>query len=79
MRTLTWQDLNQIGKYGKHKAWHPDDIVSEYFCGYRRPSRAYPHSYARAAMTYKFSHWLYENKPDVAKLFNLSPFTEDTQ
>ena len=71
MKTLGWDDLMVIGKYGKHKAWHPDDRVQEYFSDIRTPSRTWPHSYARAAQTYKFAYWLLDNRPDIAKHFKL--------
>lgn len=71
MKTLNWDNLKSIGKYGKHKAWHPDDSVQEYFSILRRPTRAYPHSYARAAQTYKFAYWLVENRPEIAQRFKL--------
>ena len=33
---------------------------------YRASSRAWPNSYAKAAMTKKFRKWLAENRPEIA-------------
>jgi hypothetical protein len=70
---LNWNDLKRIGKYGKHKAWYPDESVEDYFVrNIRAPSRAYPYSYARAAQTSKFVNWLFANRPEVAALFKFN-------
>ena len=57
---LTWPDLRAYGKTDAIGRWWPNLAIAEYFKSIRQPSRAYPHSYARAAMTIKFAKWLYE-------------------
>ena len=51
---------------GKGGKWYPVEEVAEYFSGIRAPSHAWPHSYAKAAMTAKFAKWLLANKPELA-------------
>jgi hypothetical protein len=71
--TLNWQDLRSLGTTGAGGGWHPDEDIAGYFKNLRTPSRAWPHSYARAAQTYKFRDWLLQNKPEIARRF----FKED--
>jgi hypothetical protein len=54
----TWQTIRTIGKTDSAGRWYPNADVAEYFRSIRAPSRAYPHSYARAAQTKKFAAWL---------------------
>jgi hypothetical protein len=61
---LRWEDIKKIGYY-KGQQWHPDASIWEYFRSLRRPSHAWPHSYANAARTYKFAKWLKENRPEM--------------
>jgi hypothetical protein len=70
---LNWQDLRSLGTTGAGGGWHPNEDIAEYFKNLRTPSRAWPHSYARAAQTYKFKDWLLQNKPEIAQRF----FKED--
>lgn len=67
MRNLTWNDLNKIGTQDSGKRWYPIAEFREYFENYRAPSRAFPYSYAKAAMTKKFAKWCEENRPDFAQ------------
>ena len=66
MQTLTWQSIRTIGKTDHAGRWYPCDDVVEYFATIRSPSRAWPHSYARAAQTAKFARWLIANRPAIA-------------
>lgn len=67
MRILTWPDLRALGRTDNAGRWYPREDIAEYFAGIRSPSRAWPYSYARAAMTRKFATWLAANKPEIAK------------
>lgn len=66
METLNWQDLRALGTTDKANRWMPREEIAEYFGSIRSPSRAWPHSYARAAMTQKFARWIVANRPDLA-------------
>jgi hypothetical protein len=69
---LNWDDLHKLGmRKGSSKAWYPDESIAEYFINIRTPSNAWPHSYARAAQTYKFRDWLLEKRPEIAKSMGL--------
>lgn len=67
MRVLNWSDLRALGRTDNAGRWYPCDDIAEYFSAIRNPSRAWPHSYARAAMTKKFATWLANHKPEIAK------------
>ena len=67
MKKLDWQSIRLIGKSDKQNRWYPINEVAEYFYPLRAPSGAWPHSYARSAQTIKFSKWLIENRPVIAK------------
>lgn len=60
-------DLRILGKTDSKGRWHPDPQLYEYFRGIRAPSAAWPHSYAKAAMTQKFYKWLKDNHPSYLK------------
>lgn len=62
---LTWQSLREFGKTDSAGRWYPNADIATYFSSIRSPSRAYPHSYARAAMTKKFKTWLTINRPEL--------------
>jgi hypothetical protein len=48
--------------------WYPTHEITEKYCtGYRSPSRAWPHSYAKAVLTTKFAKWAATEHPDFAK------------
>lgn len=64
--TLTWSDLRRLGKTDNANRWFPREEIASYFSSIRYPSRAWPHSYARAAMTKKFARWLSNNHPELA-------------
>jgi len=66
MQTLTWTTIRAIGKSDNANRWHPSADVAEYFRLLRSPSRAWPHSYAKAAQTAKFARWLTVNRPELA-------------
>jgi hypothetical protein len=68
-KQLNWADIKKIGKADGANRWYPCDEVAEYFSNIRSPSRAWPHSYAKAAQTQKFAKWLSENKPEIAAKF----------
>ena len=63
---LTWNTIRSIGKQDSAGRWYPNDDVAPYFVSLRAPSRAWPHSYAKAAQTKKFALWLLANRPDTA-------------
>jgi len=67
MNTLTWSTIRAIGSTDNANRWHPAPDVAEYFRLLRSPSRAWPHSYAKAAQTAKFARWLTVNRPELAK------------
>jgi len=71
MKTLNWQSIRAFGKTDSAGRWYPDADVAEYFAAIRSPSRAWPHSYARAAQTAKFARWLAENRPEQAARFGI--------
>jgi len=71
MKTLDWKSIRAIGKTDGAGRWHPCDDVAEYFAAIRSPSRAWPHSYARAAQTVKFARWLIVNRPAIAERLNI--------
>ena len=66
MNALTWNTIRNIGKQDSAGRWYPAADVAEYFSAIRSPSRAWPHSYARAAQTKKFATWLINNRPELA-------------
>jgi hypothetical protein len=66
MQTLTWTTIRSIGSTDNANRWHPSADVAEYFRPLRSPSRAWPHSYAKAAQTLKFAKWLVINRPELA-------------
>ena len=66
MITLGWSSIRSIGKADSANRWYPCDDVAPYFASLRAPSRAWPHSYAKAAQTKKFAVWLSENRPEIA-------------
>ena len=63
---LTWTTIRSIGKQDNAGRWYPCDDVAPYFVSLRAPSRAWPHSYAKAAQTKKFASWLLVNRPEIA-------------
>ena len=67
MNTLTWTTIRALGKTDNANRWRPVPDVAEYFATIRSPSRAWPHSYAKAAQTQKFAKWLVTNRPALAK------------
>lgn len=69
---LDWSDLHKLGTYKKGGKWYPDERIAEYFRFLRAPSRAYPHSYSKAAQTLKFARWLVEHRPEIARDSRLS-------
>ena len=72
MITLGWNSIRSIGKSDSANRWYPDADVAEYFSRIRSPSRAWPHSYAKAAQTKKFAAWLIENRPEIAARLGLA-------
>ena len=71
LRTLTWSDLRALGRTDNANRWYPNGDIVDYFLSIRSPSRAYPHSYARAAQTKRFAVWLIEHRPDIAASLGL--------
>ncbi len=71
MQTLNWQDLRALGRSDNANRWMPRPDIAEYFSAIRSPSRAWPHSYAKAAQTQKFAKWLLENRPELAAQFKI--------
>jgi hypothetical protein len=72
MKTLNWTTIRAIGASDNANRWHPSADVAEYFRPLRSPSRAWPHSYAKAAQTAKFAKWLIENRPELAKQLEIA-------
>jgi len=66
MNTLNWHTIRHIGRADNANRWQPSAEVAEYFRSIRSPSRAWPHSYAKAAQTPKFAKWLADNRPELA-------------
>jgi len=62
----TWTHLRRLGRTDSAGRWYPSAEIAEYFEGLRAPSRAWPHSYARAAQTAKFAKWLTTQRPEIA-------------
>ena len=75
MKTLTWTSIRAIGRTDSASRWYPSDNVAEYFATIRAPSRAWPHSYAKAAQTQKFARWLSVNRPEIAQRLGLEVAT----
>ena len=71
MKTLKWADLRVIGTTDNGNRWHPNREIASYFDAVRWPSRAWPHSYARAAQTEKFAKWLLANHAQLAEKLGL--------
>jgi len=71
MNTLNWQNLRALGRTDNANRWMPRPDIAEYFSAIRSPSRAWPHSYAKAAQTQKFAKWLLANRPEVAAQFKI--------
>jgi len=65
MKTLTPNDVRRIGTFDNASRWYPDAEIAEYFKSIRSPSRAWPYSYYKAALTGKFYRWLESNKPEI--------------
>ena len=59
--------VKRLGKFDGAGRWYPNGDVAEYFTHIRLPSRAFPYSYYKAAMTKKFCKWLRENQPQYFK------------
>ena len=66
-RELTGSDTARFGKWSSG-IWLPAKEYEEYFQHIRYPSRRWPYSYFKAAMTLKFVKWLRVHRPYV---FNL--------
>ena len=64
--------MRKIGRSDNARRWFPNPDIAEYFSSLRAPSRAWPHSYARAAQTKKFASWLLANRPDIAARLGLT-------
>jgi hypothetical protein len=73
LEKLTWSDLRRLGKSDSAGRWYPSEEVKDYFSHIRSPSRAYPNSYAYAAMTLKFLKWLRKERPELAAKFIKEP------
>ena len=71
MKTLDWKSIRAIGRTDNAGRWYPCEDIVEYFATIRSPSRAWPHSYARAAQTAKFARWLIVNRPTIAERLNI--------
>ena len=71
MKTLNWTSIRAIGRTDNASRWYPCADVAEYFETIRAPSRAWPHSYAKAAQTLKFARWLCVNRPEIAQRLGL--------
>tara|TARA_R110000822_G_scaffold35521_11_gene100094 strand:- start:846 stop:1073 length:228 start_codon:yes stop_codon:yes gene_type:complete len=67
--TLNWQDIRALGRTDSGGRWYPNEDIAEYFNPIRAPSRAWPHSYAKAAQTNKFANWLFANRLELAHKF----------
>lgn len=65
---LTPTHLKELGEFDKASRWYPNKEIAKYFMDIRSPSRAWPFSYYKAALTKKFVKWLKNNRPE---LFNV--------
>ena len=52
-----YSELSELGRFDSAGRWYPTDDIREYFHHLRKPSRAYPFSYMRSALTKKFYKW----------------------
>jgi len=66
-KKLEWADIYRLGKTDNARRWYPMPEIAEYFRSIREPSRAWPWSYAKAALTIKFARWLRDTHPDIAR------------
>ena len=66
VKTLSWPHLRALGRTDNGNRWYPREDIAPYFAPLRAPSRAWPHSYAKAAHTLKFARWLRDNRPALA-------------
>jgi len=70
-KKLDWQDIYKLGKTDNAKRWIPAPKIAPYFISIRAPSRAWPWSYAKAALTLKFAKWLCDTHPELARAHGL--------
>lgn len=70
-KKLEWADLYRLGKTDGARRWYPAPEIESYFRMYRAPSRAWPWSYAKAALTIKFAQWLRTTHPEIARAHGL--------
>lgn len=68
--TLTWADLFTMMTRDNGGRWYVSEgtPAADYITanGYRRPSRAWPHSHSKPLLTRKFAKWLLANHPELA-------------
>lgn len=72
MKKLAWPDIRKIGTIDNGNRWFPIADIKEYFDPLRTPSRAWPHSYAKAAQTVKFAKWCIVYRPVLAARLGLT-------
>lgn len=70
-KTLDWSDLRHFGRQDNAGRWWPKAQFSTYFSHLRRPSRQWPNSYSKSALTQKFARWVVDEFPDLAKVCGL--------
>jgi hypothetical protein len=70
---LEWADIYRLGKTDNARRWTPAPEIADYFRSIRAPSRAWPWSYAKAALTIKFARWLRDTHPELARAHGLLP------
>jgi len=66
---LTGSDADRFGSWS-NGIWLPAKEYEEYFKHIRYPSRRWPYSYFKAAMTLKFVKWLKVHRPYIFDLEN---------
>jgi hypothetical protein len=56
----------------KGRVWKPNaELIAPYFSKIRSPSSAYPHSWYRAAITFKFRNWYLVRYQEVFRISDL--------
>lgn len=68
-QNLSWHDIRRLGHTDRAGRWIPCAQIAPYFDNVRTPSRQWPHTWARAALTRKFFDWLQIEHPEIAARF----------
>lgn len=82
--TLDWSDLwTEFGmKRDNGGRWYPSagtpDYAKNYLSNIRTPSRAWPHSYAKAMLSQKFAKLVVEYDPELAVKLDIATVIDVT-